>query len=242
MSAQISLVSVNIEGRKHLDLVLPFIRTRKPDVLCVQEICKQDLPAFEDAVGATGHFAPKSFVEKWGDEQGTALFTVLPHTARIEWYAGHDGKQTVTCDESSREATYRTNAYWLVSADIEKEGERFTIGTTHFPVTDEGAGTWYQREALDGLFRALADHKEIVFCGDLNAPRGREIFDTIASRYHDNIPPEYTTSLDGDIHRAGPIPFVVDACFSTPGYQVSNVEYVCGVSDHCAISATISQK
>lgn len=239
MANYLSLISINIEGRKHLDLVIPFIKKHAPEVLLIQEICRQDMSLFEEATGAKGHFAPMAFMEKWNDEQGVAIFTKLPHTHKATQYAGHEGPVS-TYNSSSREAGYLTSSFWLISADIEKGGKTYTIGTTHFPVTEGGEATWYQREALQGLFEALSYPDQIVFGGDLNAPRGKEIFNTIAARYKDNVPIKYTTSIDGNIHRAGPIPFVVDGLFSTDKYEVNDFEYVSGVSDHLAITAKIS--
>ena len=79
-----------------------------------------------------------------------------------------------------------------------------------------------------------------MLCGDFNAPRGGEIFGLLAQKYKDNVPQKYTTSIDGILHRAGPLPFMVDGLFSTPGYTVSHVEMVCGISDHCALIANVA--
>jgi hypothetical protein len=72
-------------------------------------------------------------------------------------------------------------------------------------------------------------------CGDFNAPRGRLIFDRIATKYKDNIPPYVTTTIDKNIHHAGDLQLVVDGLFSTSKYEVRSVQVLDGLSDHCAI-------
>jgi endonuclease/exonuclease/phosphatase family metal-dependent hydrolase len=84
--------------------------------------------------------------------------------------------------------------------------------------------------------------KEIVFCGDFNAPRGGEIFSAFADRYKDNIPEKYKTSLDSS-HKGYGKPWwettMVDGIFSTPRYIVKNVIFHKGLSDHQAVTAEI---
>lgn len=242
MSEPISLVSLNIEGRKHLERITPFLNSVQPDVVCLQELCKQDVEYFERVLNTKGYFAPMHYTAEWNDEQGLGIFTAFPFKAEAIWYAGQKGGIPVSAGLSSLEQRYCTMQFKLVIAHIEKNGKKFTIGNTHLPVTENAEVTEYQREALAGMFTALENYNEIVFCGDFNAPRGREIFSEIAAKYKDNVPSGYTTSLDGSIHRAGPLPYMVDGLFSTPGYEVANVRMLCGVSDHCAIIANISRK
>ena len=47
----IRLVSLNIERRKHLNRILPFLQEYKPDVVCMQELFEKDVPYFEQALG-----------------------------------------------------------------------------------------------------------------------------------------------------------------------------------------------
>lgn len=115
----------------------------------------------------------------------------------------------------------------------------FRIGTTHFTWTPDGEADEVQRTDIESLFAVLEKQGDIIFTGDFNAPRGKEIFSRLAERYHDNVPSEYTTSIDSTLHRAGDLPHMVDGIFSTSGYAVQNVRMVCGVSDHCALVAEV---
>ena len=69
----------------------------------------------------------------------------------------------------------------------------------------------------------------------------------LAAKYKDNVPVQYKTSIDVALHRLGkerPEEFadkMVDGIFSTPLYEVKNVEMKGGVSDHCALVATVTK-
>ena len=129
----------------------------------------------------------------------------------------------------------------IVISDIEKDRVIYRIATVHFTWAANGGSNEIQYVNIEKLFNALNPHKDFVLTGDFNAPRGGEIFAELVSRYKDNVPAKYTTSIDGNIHRAGQLPYMVDGIFSTPGYSVSNVEMLSGVSDHCALVAEISR-
>ena len=86
----ISLISLNIERRKHLDRIIPFLSREKPDVFCAQEICLSDIPQFEAAAGNLVSFAPMARVKfpSEGDPEvmGIAIFSRLPIEARSATY------------------------------------------------------------------------------------------------------------------------------------------------------------
>src|SRR3989344_3677090 len=129
----------------------------------------------------------------------------------------------------------------LLSMVIIKYNNRFTLGTTHFTLSEDGKADENQRRDLEKLLTILNDFEELILCGDFNAPRGEEIFSKISSRYKDNIPLEYETSLDSNLHRAKGLKLMIDGLFTTPHYQAGNVRLIEGVSDHCAITAKISR-
>jgi hypothetical protein len=81
----------------------------------------------------------------------------------------------------------------------------------------------------------------LVLTGDFNTPRGYELFDALAAKYHDNIPTGTPTTIDGTLHKAGPIPFVVDGFFSSPSYTVSEVVLYDHESDHLAVTGTVAK-
>src|SRR5580693_537269 len=88
------LISVNIEGRKHWDLLDPFFDTEQSDVICMQEVWQTDAERF--AAQRSMHYAfapmllkhvddsdPSSPLEPWG----VAMFSHVPlSNVRIEYY------------------------------------------------------------------------------------------------------------------------------------------------------------
>jgi endonuclease/exonuclease/phosphatase family metal-dependent hydrolase len=248
----ISLVSINIERSRHLDRVASFLLAQSPDVVCMQELCEKDIADFESLLSMRCVYAPSGRhpadpPETGGVVVGCAIFSHLPLLEHsIEYYAGsRDDAISPDID------TYFYNSA-LVVCDFEKAGTPFRIATTHFTWTPNGAANDAQRENVAALLGLLDSSEEFVLTGDFNAPRmyeGKpgEIFTQIASRYRDNIPPHYLTSIDIDLHRSGKIrphelvDKMVDGVFSTPAYHVSDVELHTGISDHCAVSATVTR-
>jgi exonuclease III len=240
MSANLKLLQLNIEGSKHIELVTPFLVAQPSDVVCLQELNEPDIAGFEAALGMKCFYAPMN-IEPGGVVHGLGIFSKNFSTTRAVRYAGYLGKDTVMADYTTRKTSYYTKSFALASADIEKDGEVFHIANTHLPATHRAEITAYQREAMQGLVELLKKEGEFVLVGDFNASRGEEIFGMLAAQYKDNIPPEITTSIDGTIHRAGQLPYMVDGIFSTPGYIVKNVQGHTGISDHWAFTAEISK-
>ena len=87
----------------------------------------------------------------------------------------------------------------------------------------------------------MGNQSSFVLTGDFNAPRGGEIFAELASRYKDNIPNHYQSSLDPDLHRVKNLKLMVDGLFSTPDYNLGEVRLINGVSDHLAVAAKVSK-
>lgn len=232
------LISINIEHEKHIDRVLDFIRHEKPDVLCLQELLERDLPVFEQALGARGVFAPMGILPLATSQEilGVGIVSHLPMGDIQSHYYAKYGDQPPLWHDEITDPINRV----LLSAEIMADGIPYSIATTHFTWSPDGQATDRQRRDLSALLAILAEYDEILFCGDMNAPRGRETFDTIAKRYHDHIPPQYLTSLDPELHRIkGKKHRMVDGLFGTPHYKVEDVRLQSGISDHMAIVATI---
>ena len=80
----------------------------------------------------------------------------------------------------------------------------------------------------------------MIFCGDLNTPRGFEIWNDLSKTYTDNIPQEIDTTIDKNLHKSGlDIRLVVDALFTSSHYSIRNVKVVPNTSDHMAVAADL---
>jgi endonuclease/exonuclease/phosphatase family metal-dependent hydrolase len=248
----IKLVCLNVERSKHLDRIAPFLEEQKPDVLCLQELVEDDIPFFERLAGPCAIYVKNSLHQADPPREGfvidcDGIFTRLPVIARDSTlYAGITGTVPTQSVDEKGNPLQRPNR-WLTRVVVGKAGEQYCIGTVHFTWTPKAAVTDEQRHDMRELLRILSSFDDFVLCGDLNAPRGGEIFAMLAEKYKDDIPERYTTSIDVNLHRAGKIPSehmdqkMVDGLFSTPEYIVSEVELHIGVSDHMAITATIGK-
>jgi len=122
----------------------------------------------------------------------------------------------------------------------------YQIYATHFTWTPQMSETEKQHDHLDRLLTRLGG-RELVLCGDFNIPRGNGAYQKLATKYKDNVPAEIVTTIDYELHRAkregrSKFEVVVDYIWSTPGYEVSDVRIVSGISDHCALVAELKIK
>lgn len=247
----IKLVSVNIELNNHLDRVRGFLEQEKPDVVCLQEVYKSDLQDFAkefDMQLVFGHMSNMGKGERAMYTMppffpyGVGILSALPiQDIQTRYYRGTEEEvRTKPFSGNSKD-----DAHPLLYVTVQKESKDFTIGTTHFTWSPDGKADDAQRRDIENLLSILEGIPEFILCGDFNAPRGGEIFDAIAQRYTDNIPAEYTTSIDTDLHRDGEKirhkSLMVDGLFTTPQYECSNVRLARGVSDHCAIVAEVKK-
>lgn len=238
------VASINIEGDKHLEAVVDFLKKFRPDVACFQELTEPRVAFFEKALGMKGYFLPMTrFFAMVNDAAspvvpfGIGFYSALPmEDIHSVYYYGGMGTLP-TLDLGNEETVWRG----AIRATVEKEGNSFTVATTHFTRTSDGIASEKQRRDLKKLLGLLGDDSELVLCGDMNAPRGGEIFASLSRCFKDNIPKKYDSSLDPKLHRAGHLKRMVDGLFSAPEYVVSEVKLTGGVSDHMAVTAFISK-
>lgn len=235
------IISVNIEAKKHLDKLKAFFEAEKPDVICMQELCKTDLAYFSKVTGLAYAYTPMCKNPVNGEVEGVGIYAKEMIGSAVHFIGGSKEGSLPVSSEGSYLDRYESRIFQLLVAKVNFNGATFNISNTHFPVTEGGEAEEYQREVVGGLLEAAKSYNDLLICGDFNAPRGKEIFSVITSIYKDNIPAHYTTSIDKDLHRAGDLNLMVDGMFSTPNYQVSNVELKNGVSDHLAIVAEVKK-
>ena len=239
----IKLITLNIEGGKHLDRVLAFLGEGRAEVVCLQEICAGDVPAIE-ALGYRSLYAPM-ILQGTGKEQkseGIAVFYTSAATNITEeclYYVG-EGIPTLPYDATSLETRRQTGRRLVALVTLSIGGVPYRIGTTHFTWNSSGEADAHQIEDVRNMLDIVKENGELVLCGDFNAPRGGPIFATIASELRDNIPLSYRSSLDPVLHRKPHLQLMVDGIFSTPKYRVSEVEMTFGISDHAAVRCRIT--
>jgi len=240
----LAFASINIERSRHLSRVATFLGARSPAVVCLQELVADDLAALKGGLGYEHHFyVPMCrFPDAGGPRTiGIGIFSRHAFLSTEDICYGGEGSGLDVVDRTSAESRFQTNLYSVALVRIELGGDIFTIGTTHFPWTDDARTCDFQRTACDTLLHLLKE-RSLVFAGDFNAPRGGEIFSRLAAAWTDNIPPACTSSLDRTLHRVGHRELMVDGLFSTAEYNVSEVALHEGVSDHRAVTALIGKR
>ncbi len=249
----ISLVSVNTEGHRHLaQRVIPFLRERQPEVVLLQDCYERGYKMVGDALGMEAVFAPHERKELYFDHGdieicGIATLSRYGFCDQDIFYYVRDGLSGLPMHQEfmhrpgEEVARLRRAALYT---EVPKGSDRFRFGNVYFTWTPDGQASIYQRKDLQVLRNYFSMFPDLILCGDFNAPRGREIFDKLASVYKDNIPAEALSTLDPELHSAAKakgLQLVVDALFTTPGYRALDVEVATGVSDHCAIVANVAR-
>ncbi|MEK7172404.1 MAG: endonuclease/exonuclease/phosphatase family protein [Patescibacteria group bacterium] len=231
-----------MEGKAHLEKVLPFLEGSSADVICLQELYEQDFLEFSKRLKMTSDFAPMTKMKKTTQDNifsfmGVGFLTKLEIKTDFKKYYYY-GDENVP--ERKMGDNIKTIHRPFLYATVQKDGQDFTIGTTHFTWTPDGQADENQRRDIVEFFKIVDSLPEIIICGDFNAPRGREIFKKIAEKYKDQIPPEYETSLDPELHRVSKgSKLMVDVLFTSVQYETKNVRLECGLSDHCAVIGDI---
>jgi endonuclease/exonuclease/phosphatase family metal-dependent hydrolase len=230
----IQVASINIEGRKHLDLVYGFLTSRQFDCIFLQEVFKTDLELLARKLNMQVVFEPMHTIH--GDPEGIGILTHLPIESRYSLTYVGDPKNIVEFDHADPNGVNRV----LSGIECTISGQRCHLIHTHFTWTPDGRDTDLQHLHLEKLLAGLRGVDNFILLGDFNAPRGGPIFDKFSSLYKDNIPQDTTTTIDGNIHRCGDLQLVVDGFFSSRSMDVSDVKVLCGVSDHCAIIGSVA--
>lgn len=240
------LIQLNIERDLHLDRVKAFLTREQADVVCLEEVLEPSAHALAAELGYHVHYVPQKRISGYeegtdGLAEGVALFTREPHMLLGEHYYVRS-RETIQMRVKERDGTDENEdeiAKVALVADVRTGAECVRVAMTHFTWSANGGVSVYQRRDLRELLTITAPYGELVLCGDFNIPRGTELYHVLAQQYRDNVPPEYTTSLDQDLHRKKGLQFMVDYIWSTPAYAVTDVRMVCGVSDHCALVADV---
>ncbi|MEX1120260.1 MAG: endonuclease/exonuclease/phosphatase family protein [Candidatus Paceibacterota bacterium] len=236
------LVSLNIERSKHLDIIETFIKKIDPDVLCLQEVMERDILHIKEITNTVDcFFVPMTkYIEEGPDEIfGVAIFSKTKIQNPVaEYYSGTSSTLKEFDAKNHLDTMYRV----FITGEVQKNNQVYRLGTTHFTWTPDalsGEIDLAQKRDMEILLPILKKMGEMVFAGDFNVSRGNPVFSLLAESFRDEVPLKYTASIDGKIHRAGPMELMVDGMFTTPRYSAVNVEMVCGVSDHCALVADI---
>lgn len=242
----LKLISLNVERSKHLARNLPFFLKEQPDVLCLQEAFEADLERFQHELDMPFLvWLPDVLIYKETNStgkpgySGQAILSRYPLTdiGKAYYYMPEQG---ILLEMKQMTDVRSTNAQGIVWASLEKDGEIFTIANTHFTWTPDGYSNAAQEIDFVALKAILASLPPHILVGDLNAPRGRGMWEKFSALYdRDNIPSDIDTTTDPEFHRFSDLRHVVDCLFTDSKYTVTSVRIVSGLSDHKAVAAEI---
>ena len=241
------VVSINIELSKHLDRVFAFIAQENPDVLCLQELLEEDFAKFKEQTGLAGVFQASGYVRHpdYADcktkKEGVGIFARDIVSSGHAFYVGKAENLSLPIDTYLASEDKAMNKA-LIWAEVRHEDTLYKFVNVQLPVTEQGSVTPFQMQVIDNLLAKLDTMGDFILCGDTNAPRGRESFARFTAKYTDNIPAQYMTSLDQNLHRVKGLIYMVDGLFTTNRYRASDVRLVDGVSDHMAVVGMITYK
>jgi endonuclease/exonuclease/phosphatase family metal-dependent hydrolase len=217
----IKFASINIAGDMFRPKVVSFLRGFSPDVVCLEELTGPGLTFFEQELGMKGHFFPMGMFNTMPFDIsspvapfGVGMFSKYPiSNIKMDYYAGGVG-ELPTIVQGDEETVWRS----LLQGMVNNGEEQYAFAVTHFTRTPDGSTSDKQRRDVQKMLEILSGTPEVILCGDFNAPRGGEIFKILADKYKDNIPPEYDSSLDTELHRVGKTTkLMVDGLFISPG-------------------------
>ncbi len=232
----LSLLTLNIEEDKHLELILPYLQSEKFDVVCLQEVFEKDLTVLSEAASAKALFTPLSMLN--GHVWGIAILIrqelPIQNTVQKLYKGSPDDLPVFTHDNPN------IVNRGIVSTGVERNSLKYQISTTHFTWTPNGKTTDEQQRDFSELKKVLAEIGPTVLCGDFNAARGiNPVFSELAKQYKDNVPQDVVSSIDPNLHRVKGLQLMVDGFFTTPEYVLKDVQMLTGLSDHQGIRGNV---
>lgn len=236
MNAKIKLVNINIEGDKHLDKIISFLKKEDADIACIQEAIKDNIETLKGNIYRHYSYAPMLTMNRPPGMPSKGLLILIkdkPMKTEATYYVGSANALPIFDDDPTLENRA------LVTTCVQKDNSFFNVSTTHFTWSLDGETTKKQMQHFALLKNLLNNKNDLILCGDFNAPRGKEIFTQLSSMYKDNIPSHITSTIDPALHHVKNIEFVVDGLFTSPHYEVENIRVVEGISDHKGIVAII---
>lgn len=232
------LVSLNIEGRKHLASVAQLLAREDSDIVCLMEVCQSDVLKIAGQRYPYVIFAQNDVlgnIDKTDslEKAGVAILSKEIAIDVEQEYFGEKPRNQVV------EQGVGSHAPVMLSASI--GGLR--VAAIHFTWTQKGEANQEQSGHLAKLFEIVGD-KEMILCGDFNIPRGNENYTKLTTHYLDNIPADVESTIDPVLHYAnrespGRLKLVVNYVWSTPKYKVGEVRVESSVSDHCCVICKI---
>jgi endonuclease/exonuclease/phosphatase family metal-dependent hydrolase len=247
---KMKLITLNMEGVRHLPKVQTFLTQERADVVCLQE-APEEMIGFLESLGYTAKHLPRALKNQDGIDYVDGIILASLHTATFKEHYYYKPTQKLEAQVFDLDEERYNNWQCVLVGTVTFQEQTYTIATTHHTWTPEGDKPG--KAQIGDLQKMLSYTRTIpphVICGDFNIPRFHNyLYTTLIQNYTDTIPEEYKSSLDASLHRSGTNPektklftyFMVDYIFTQPPYSAQNVRLQFGISDHAAVVADISK-
>lgn len=237
------VVSLNIEGDKHFNRWPNAIKEFSPEIVCFQEVFSVNIPTISSLLNMElVSFAPLLRVEEENQYSisplglwGIAVFAPSKSMVQSETYYYYGS------EEVARFSLPNDASRAVIVSSLDYQGEKFVIANTHFTWSPGGESTKEQLRDAKALRDVMSRYPEYVLCGDVNAPRERETFALLSEGLTSYIPESVATTIDPDLHYAGPLQLVVDTVLATDAYA-AKVDVRSGLSDHQGLFFEVERK
>ncbi len=235
--SSIRFLQLNIEGNKHVERISKFLQMHEFDVIMLEEapsdVVEQIARTFGYPYTVFTFFSHYDFI---GQDAGVSILSKYP-------FVESGSVPIIDSDEAYEMMTKHKPGYKFALTyalvDVPDMGH-VRICATHLPVYYPGHETSeFQIKASHKLHEILESYNQFLLCGDFNAPRGYQVFDSFAVKYKDNIPKEILSTIDPTLHRVPDLQYVIDVAFITPRYHVRDVIIHEGLSDHKGVSGVL---
>lgn len=257
----IKLVSLNVgrllSERTEQNLRSLADKTFVPDVVVLQDMPFRSLPLLERWPHIAFGVMTNHLINGVRTPVGIAIasgYFITDVTHHTYWgngvfknLQGVNDKNERHLGELSDRMVEESEDRLVVCATIVKLGVKYHIATTHGMWVRGGVPNDVQRSSMRRLLEILVSEAAVrgslVLAGDMNFNRGGEIYQMFTEKLHDCVPPEIKSTLDPD-HPASKkgVQVVSDYLLTIGrGYVVSDVHLEFGVSDHAALTATVSK-
>ncbi|MDO8591210.1 MAG: hypothetical protein Q7R65_04525 [bacterium] len=256
--ASLKIVTLNLSrGFPGIEKSMSFLSRPEWDMACLQDVQVTHLPRLAEIFPGAQYFAPmtKHLIDGVRVPVGIGIFSrgepFISPSAHA--YVGNvlpvldlDGVE-ISADGNAEPVDLSrvraTESRLAVFVGVSVGGRYFKIGTTH--------GTWspakyipdnHQRWSIFKLVGIIDEQRPDVMAGDFNAPRGGELYNILCNRsLIDRVPTSIVNSIDWKLRgRSGP-DVLVDYFFTATASDISDVQTHFGVSDHAALSGTVSK-
>lgn len=258
----LKLVTLNIGlGFPGIDKSLKFLAEGQFDIACLQEVRETHLPKLAEIFPGAQYFAPMTrypFGRK-RELVGIGIFSrKLPFIStsahacfgNVLPVPDLDGMEV---DGSPKDIKRFRETENILTAFVKVNVGKgvFHFATTHGMWTPLGKADKYQRQAMSRFAKIIRSYSlsnpNLVFAGDLNTNRSGEIYESLFrgdTSFHDCVPDSIVNTIDWSVRGENGPNLVVD-CIATwsskETCKVTDVEAHFGVSDHAALSATVSR-